>query len=549
MSNQNNTYTKISFYRSTGYLCLLFGYSFYLFIRGFDPLNLGISVPTLGETALAGFPAMLLSSLPSFLHVVGFTLISLGYVSSTQRNVLRLTIFWCLINLCFEAAQGLSVYGVSLMSGTFDSIDVLFILLGSIFVYALALSHTNSRDRSVSVASTKSRLPGKLAQVSISILGIFCLTGSVETRYEAEPVYLSFEELRQPLVTTGEEQIIEDTHYVHYESYLYINEKGKGVHVIETAKEERPEYVAFLMIPGNHRIFVKDGYLYADNFVDLIVIDISDKNDFYIAHRVEDVFPNNPYQIISSYDSLVSFDETKGVVVDVIYSSVPISEDRSYVYNNHQYLNSLAIEGPTLYALVDGKILVFDVEDPLAITMQSNYHKSTSSTLRSFTPINGYIVTNDSYGRNYVIDTNASVSESYPNQFLLHDGYGLIGFLENKAVGWNACYSCDDESRLALFNIDDINHPVEERRVAMDKPYSIALKNDYLFTCHESEILLVNRLAPDGEYEVVETGHDIYCSQVTVNHERLFIRNSRGFTQYDYSVTPFILEGSIRSDL
>ena len=547
MSYQNNTNTKIHFYSYAGFLFLLIGYGFYLFVRDFDPLYLGISVPTIVESALPGLPAMLLSSLPSFLHVVGFTLISLGFVSNAQRNVLQITMCWFFINLCFEMAQGLSVFGDSLLPGTFDPVDVLFIALGSIFVYLLTYSCTTGRRGSVPLANTNIRFSRKVSQVAISIIGVFCLTGSVETRYEAEPVYLSFEELRQPLVTTDREQIIQNTHYVHYESYLFINEKAKGIHVIKTAKEEVPEYIAFLKIPGNYRMFVKDGYLYADNFVDLIVIDISDETNFHIVHRAEDVFPNNPYQVIGSYDSLVSFDETKGVVVDVAYTSVPVSENEKYIDNTQQYLSDLTIEGNTLFALVEGKVLRFDVEDPLAITAQSSYLRSNSSTLVSFTPTDGYLVTFDAYGRNYVIDTSVPVSESYPWQFQLQGGYGVIGFVENKAFGWNACYSCDDESHLAIFNIDDINNPAVERHVPMDKPHSVALENDYLFTCHASEILLVNRLLPDGEYEAIETGHDIYCSEVTVNHDRLFIRNSRGFTQYDYSVSPFILEGSIRS--
>ena len=549
MSYQNNTLTKTCFYSYTGFLFLLIGYGFYLFIRDFDPLNLGIAVPTLDEFALPGLPVVLLSSLPSFLHVVGFTLISLGFISNTQRNIRRTTIFWFFINLCFEAAQGLWVFGDSLLPGTSDPVDILFITLGSIFVYLLISFRDTGRSGAESLASMNNRLSRKVSQVVISIVGVFCLTGSVEPRYEAEPVYLRFEELRQPLVTTDREQIMQGTHYLHYESYLLINEKAKGIHVIETSKEEAPEYIAFLKIPGNHRIFVKEGYLYADNFVDLIVIDISDETNFHIVHRAEDVFPNNPYQIIGSYDSLVSFDETKGVVVDVAYTSVPVSESENYIENNHQYLNDLTIEGNTLFALVEGKVLRFDVDNPLAITVQSSYLRSNSSTLVSFTPIDGYLVTYDGYGRNYVIDTNVPVSESYPGQFQLQGGYEAIGFVENKAFGWNACYSCDDESHLALFNIDDINNPVEERRVPMDKPFRFALENDYLFSCHASEILLVNRLLPDGEYEAIETGHDIYCSEVTVNHDRLFIRNSRGFTQYDYSVTPFILEGAIRSGI
>ena len=70
-----------------------------------------------------------------------------------------------------------------------------------------------------------------------------------------------------------------------------------------------------IKIPGNIDMAVKDDVLYADSFIDLVAIDISNINAPREVHRVEDVFPYNAYQAIGEDVWLSSVDQEKGVVV------------------------------------------------------------------------------------------------------------------------------------------------------------------------------------------------------------------------------------------
>ena len=58
------------------------------------------------------------------------------------------------------------------------------------------------------------------------------------------------------------------------DKFLSINEVGNGIHVVDNRDPAKPVKLAFLSIPGNHEIAVKDSTLYADNFLDLIAINI-----------------------------------------------------------------------------------------------------------------------------------------------------------------------------------------------------------------------------------------------------------------------------------
>lgn len=55
------------------------------------------------------------------------------------------------------------------------------------------------------------------------------------------------------------------------DSYVYLVEKDKGVHVIDYRNPARPANVAFITIPGNVDIAVRGNYLYADCYNNLVV--------------------------------------------------------------------------------------------------------------------------------------------------------------------------------------------------------------------------------------------------------------------------------------
>src|SRR5688500_2142195 len=55
-------------------------------------------------------------------------------------------------------------------------------------------------------------------------------------------------------------------------SYIFLNELNKGIHVINNANPAAPVNVAFIDLPGNVDIAVKENTLYADFYTDLVAI-------------------------------------------------------------------------------------------------------------------------------------------------------------------------------------------------------------------------------------------------------------------------------------
>lgn len=137
-----------------------------------------------------------------------------------------------------------------------------------------------------------------------------------------KPVYLSYEDLRANYPALKEPREIEKAGKIYvYGDTLLVNEKNRGIHVIDNRVKESPIRKRFIEIPGNIDLAMKDGYLYVDSFVDLAVIDLRNINNITVlkSARKNDVFPYDHYQALSEEDlekeRCYGYDEDRGVII------------------------------------------------------------------------------------------------------------------------------------------------------------------------------------------------------------------------------------------
>ena len=108
-----------------------------------------------------------------------------------------------------------------------------------------------------------------------------------------EPVFQTTEEIRSSFDILPP-QLMETSGKIYLKgNILFINEPNKGIHMYNNADQRNPQSLGFINIPGNFDMAAKGNYLYADSFVDLLVIDISDVNNVVLTKRIEGVFPRN----------------------------------------------------------------------------------------------------------------------------------------------------------------------------------------------------------------------------------------------------------------
>ena len=101
-----------------------------------------------------------------------------------------------------------------------------------------------------------------------------------------------------------------------YGNYVFINERGRGVHVVNNINPMSPQKVSFINIPGNYDIAIKNNFLYADNASDLVTINISNITNIQVISRIPNVYEEKRQMypdFAGGYFECV--DTTKGFVI------------------------------------------------------------------------------------------------------------------------------------------------------------------------------------------------------------------------------------------
>lgn len=88
--------------------------------------------------------------------------------------------------------------------------------------------------------------------------------------------------------------------YIHGDR-IFVNEKYKGVHIIDNSNPANPLQTGFILAPGCIDMAVKENIIYMDNAVDFVAFDMQNKTE---TKRIKNFFPerkNSPDG--SNYDS------------------------------------------------------------------------------------------------------------------------------------------------------------------------------------------------------------------------------------------------------
>lgn len=154
----------------------------------------------------------------------------------------------------------------------------------------------------------------KLFPVLFSLL-LFFLTG-FEIVYEPyKPIFMLRSEMEQNVKLNPSIEINNPGKIYLKDQFILINEKYRGVHVIDNSIPDAPKNVAFITIDGCIDMSVKGNVLYADNAVDLIAIRLDDSlKEIEITKRIKNVFP----ELLSPEGRGLNWEEQIAVPKDAI---------------------------------------------------------------------------------------------------------------------------------------------------------------------------------------------------------------------------------------
>ncbi len=401
--------------------------------------------------------------------------------------------------------------------------------------------------------------------ILISILaGCVKDTGMKKTRIFT-PVFKTAENVRAAIKSDKAEDIVHPGKIYVLGNYIFMNEIGRGVHIIDNANPASPVNKAFINIPGNEDIAVKGNTLYADCFTDLMVIDISDPSNVLLKNYVPGLFSDrqyvfgyalSEYTIITDWiarDTIMDIDVAEGAGIwrngSFYTNNMVMYEDMFYSAASYDGSKSNVIPSPVG---VGGSMARFAIMNEHLYTVTTsllnvlNITNSSAPQWNKTIPLNNFIETIYPFKDKLFIGSTTGVliydvsnPESPVQQgvfqhlqncdpVIADDNYAYVTLHAGSACGENL-------NRLEVLDIKDLSQPTLIRAYDLSNPHGLSKDGNILFVCNGDDGLImfdatdVYNIQRLKKIELPET-FDVIC------YNKIAIVSAKdGLYQYDYS--------------
>ncbi len=378
-----------------------------------------------------------------------------------------------------------------------------------------------------------------------------------ETRIfiQYDPIYLNENEIRTDISTETSRTLNNPGKIYAYKEYLFINELEKGVHVINNSDPANPNNIGFIAIPGNVDVAVKDGYMYADNYMDLVTIDINNPQNSFIVCRDEDVYSNYYFQ--EGRGILVGYRETEiraevdcndpnfnrpfFIQDDLFFGAPEISADAGggnrSVSGTGGSLARFTVSKDHLYAIDEFNLYIFDVEKPEKPKRINDFYVEWG--IETLFPYGDFLFIGANNGL-HIYDHSTPARPQYVANFrhatacdpVFVDGeYAYVTLRDGR--------DCESFSnQLDVIDISDIKDPTLLKSFEMKNPHGLSVRNDYLYLCEGDHGLKVFDAAVPTEVgdHLQEHIKDVQATDVIALSDDLLLMIGRdGLYQYDIS--------------
>ncbi|MEP7195321.1 MAG: hypothetical protein ABI851_02305 [Saprospiraceae bacterium] len=368
--------------------------------------------------------------------------------------------------------------------------------------------------------------------------------------YQYNPVYLSKDELRNGFKVM-EARTLRSTGKIYvYGDYLLINEPKEGIHIIDNSNPKNPIFKLFIAIPGNIDLAVTNNILYADNYTDLLAIDISNINSPKLLCRNNDVFKP------------ILIDPTRGLLVDYVKTEIT----RVLSCNDQNFNRRWFWEGDTFFdtnfksnssgttsgvpgiggstsrfTIANEFLYTVDYSDLFAFNISGNCPKlmntiSIGWNIETIYPYEDVLFIGSQNGMfmfglndpskpnligsvSHVRTCDPVVAESKTAYISLHGGSACGGY----------------ENQLDIVDFTNLNSPFLKKSYPMKSPLGLAIRNNILYLCDDG--LKVIDVKNWNDIELLYHDSSISSTDVIVypDKDQAILIGEQGVLQYDIS--------------
>lgn len=428
---------------------------------------------------------------------------------------------------------------------------------------AYNLFELSSREDSEKGTSQNSKNRIMKKHLLLLSLAVLSLTGCKKYKnkevYANVPVYMDYASFRESFYYEEGMPIQGSGNIFIYNQYIFLSEEDKGIHIIDNSTPAMPEIKGFMNIPGNTQMAVKDNYLYANSFIDLLVIDISVISQPTLVTRVLDVFEyatpavNDQYPVADIY-------KDRGVVVGwKIEKTKDVSgfgnkwfvsdcEECEQTQMTTKSMSSLpttltgsmskfAIYEDHLYAIDNDEIMSIDITQRTQPAMKSS--RPTYKTCETLFEKDGYLYMGTTTG---MVVYNVKSAPSEPSEVseiehvvacdpvFVQGHYAYVTLRTGNDCGGSV-------NELQVIDISNKYFPKVKERFSMSNPFGLAVDGTLLFVCDGEEGLRVydNTNPLECGDNLMYTFPSIVARDIILNNGLAVVIAEHGIFQYDYS--------------
>jgi hypothetical protein len=327
---------------------------------------------------------------------------------------------------------------------------------------------------------------------------------STETAKFAVPVIKSLNALRSNISVTSAQQTNADGKIYIAENLLFYVAQESGIHVFDNSNPSNPENKAFINLEGVHDIAVKGNYLYADNFVDLVVFDISDISNIEVVRVAENVI--SFYPIYPDDAEFYAYDVNPSEGEIMVGFRIENRERPSEEYTiwsldalaNFESANGgnvgtggsyakFQINNNALYTVESYNLKVFNITNPT----ETFYDKTVYMTewmgggvFETLFKQKEFLFVGSTNGM-YIVNAFDEFNPYFVSGFAHATACDPVVVQGNTAYitvrGGSNCGSIEDQ--VNIIDITNIQNPTLISTYLLNQPYGLGIKDDVLYVC------------------------------------------------------------------
>jgi hypothetical protein len=377
------------------------------------------------------------------------------------------------------------------------------------------------------------------------------------------PVYMTYDDLRKSVATEQNVNLVNPGKIYFKDNYIFIVEELKGIHVYDNSNPASPVKKTFIKLPGVVDISISGSTMYADSFVDLVVLDVQNIDDIHEVARVKNILPYTVPAVENDYP-MAYVDQDKGVVtgwdVKTIREKVNMNSNPYPIFwGKGVYLEMMnasgassgisgsgvgvggsmarfGIKGNVLYVIDKNTLKVFDITNKTEPVSASDVYPGWNIETMFLTEKTMFLGTTTGM---VIFDLSVPLSPQYVTFFnharscdpvIVDDTLAYITLRTGTICGGN-------QSILNVVNVKNIKSPSIVASYWMKNPYGLGKDGDLLFICDGDAGLKVYDASDPKTIgtHLIYTYANINAYDVIPVGNVLVLIGDNGLYQYDYS--------------